>query len=171
MRTSCSCKFVLILMLLTGFAYAQQETSLGELAKRKGTKKAKIVIGDDDVAHSTANPLAEVSADPDKDSAAAPSSGPDVAGTSHAAAGASQKGGDPKTAELRNKVEKLTAEEDMYKTSLKTGQERLQKATTDYERDVAQETIENNTHNVQVASDKKKQAEAELKALQDSKKK
>src|SRR5215469_16486016 len=63
MRFFSSYKLLLVVIALAVFACAQQETSLGELAKHKGTKKAKIVIGDDDVLHSTAGSQPDTASD------------------------------------------------------------------------------------------------------------
>src|SRR5689334_5803769 len=101
MRFSSSCKLLLVLMALVTFACAQQETSLGELAKRKGTKKAKIVIGDDDVLHSTAGSQPPV---PAGNSGNGVTAG-DASGTGDAAGSTAPpadgaKSSDPKIAEL-----------------------------------------------------------------------
>ena len=170
MRFFSSYKLLLVVMALAVFACAQQETSLGELAKRKGTKKAKIVIGDDDVLHSTAGSQPEPAAD--TSNGAAPDAGATGAGAgSTPSKGSSPKSSDPRTAELQQKIDKLSSQENAVKGALKTNQDRMANAQSDFQREVAQESITNNTHNIDVLSQQRKEAEAQLKALQDSKKK
>ena len=170
MRFFSSYKLLLVVMALAVFACAQQETSLGELAKRKGTKKAKIVIGDDDVLHSTAGSQPDAAAD--AGSGAAGNAGAAGDGTAaKPAQGGSAKSTDPRAAELQQKIDKLSSQENAVKGALKTNQDRMANAQSDFQREVAQESITNNTHNIDVLSQQRKEAEAQLKALQDSKKK
>jgi len=156
-------KFVVIAPLFVALGWAQQ-SSLGEIAKQgKSGKKAKIVLTDDDVLHSTA-PMPSAAVDsastadakPDADSSTnAKSKGPAV-----------QQSKDPKVNELRQKVDQLKAAEAGYKDGLKAGQDRLAKATSAFERDTAQEIVNNQTHNVQMAHDKLQQAQGELSAAE-----
>src|SRR5215469_9437478 len=156
MRFTTFYKFLMIAPLSVALGWTQQ-SSLGEIAKQgKTSKKAKIVITDDDVVHSTAVPAAAQSA----------ASGDSTAGSADAKAPAdgapdakpkgatAQQSKDPKVNELRQKVDKLKAAEEMYKGGLKAGQDRLGKATTDFERETAQEIINNQTRNVQMTQEK-----------------
>lgn len=170
MRFFSSYKLLLVVMALAIFACAQQETSLGELAKRKGTKKAKIVIGDDDVLHSTAGSQPDAAADTGNGAAADAAASGNGAGAKPTQSG-SAKSSDPQIAELKDKIDKLSSQEDAVKGALKTNQNRMANAQSDFQREVAQESISNNTHNIDVLSQQRKEAEAQLKALQDSKKK
>src|SRR5215831_8134487 len=103
MRFFSSYKLLLVVMALAIFACAQQETSLGELAKRKGTKKAKIVIGDDDVLHSTAGSQPDAAANAGSGAGSNASATGDGAGST-ATKGASAKSSDPREAELKEKI-------------------------------------------------------------------
>jgi hypothetical protein len=160
-------KFLMIAPLSVALGWAQQ-SSLGEIAKQGKTgKKAKIVITDEDVLHSTAAPAqSAASADstansPDAKAPAAPDTKPKGA--------AAQQSKDPRVNELRQKVDKLKAAEETYKGGLKAGQDRLAKASSDFERQTAQEIVNNQTHNYEAASEKRKQAEAELSAAEQPK--
>jgi len=165
MRITTFYKFLLIAPLSVALGWAQQ-SSLGEIAKQGKTgKKAKIVITDEDVLHSTASP-AQSAASEESATEGKPADGsadPKPKGP------APQQSKDPKVNELRQKVEKLKAAEAGYKDGLKAGQDRLAKATSAFERDTAQEIVNNQTHNVQMAHDKLQQAQAELSAAEQPK--
>ena len=164
MRFTSFHKFLMIAPLSVALSWAQQASSLGEMAKQGKTgKKAKIVLTDDDVLHSTAAPVPQSAALEDsKPTAEAPAD-------AKAKGPAAQQTKDPKVNELRQKVEKLKSAEVAYKDGLKAGQERLAKATSAFERDTAQEVVNNQTHNVQVTQDKLQQAQAELSAAEQPK--
>jgi len=170
MRFFSSYKLLLVVIALAVFACAQQETSLGELAKHKGTKKAKIVIGDDDVLHSTAGSQPDTASDAGNGAVADGGASGDSSGAKPTQSG-SGKSSDPRIAELKQKIDKISSQEDAVKGALKTNQDRMANAQSAFQRDVAQESITNNTHNIDVLSQQRKEAEAQLKALQDSKKK
>jgi len=170
MRFFSSYKLLLVVMALAVFACAQQETSLGELAKRKGTKKAKIVIGDDDVLHSTAGSQPDTAVDMGSGAATDAGASGNGAGSTPTK-GSSPKSTDPRAAELQQKIDKLSSQENAVKDALKTNQNRMANAQSDFQREVAQESITNNTHNIDALSQQRKEAEAQLKAVQDSKKK
>src|SRR5439155_11911996 len=118
-------KYLIIAPLLVGLGWAQEQGSLGQIAKQSKTaKKAKIVITDDDVSHSL-NPgpaatqsAATTAATPDGKSPSDASPDPKAKGP------AAQQSKDPKINELRQKVDKLKAAEEMYSNGLKAGQER-----------------------------------------------
>jgi hypothetical protein len=160
-------KYLVIAPLFVAFCWAQQQSSLGEIARQGKTgKKAKIVLTDDDVLHSTApTPSAAVDSTSTADAKPAADSSTDP----KPKAGTAQQSKDPKVNELRQKVEKLKSAEAGYKDGLKAGQERLAKATSAFERDTAQEIVNNQTHNVQLTQEKLQQAQAELSAAEQPK--
>ena len=163
-------KFLMIAPLSVALGWAQQ-SSLGEVAKQGKTgKKAKIVLTDDDVLHSTAQGPTQSAGSSGSAADSSDKSTPDAAPDAKPKTSTAPQSKDPRVNELRQQVEKLKAAEDMYKGGLKAGQERLKKATTDFERETAQEIINNQSHNVQVAEDKRKQAEAELSAMEQANK-
>ena len=172
-------KFLVIAPLSVVLGWAQQQSSLGEIAKQGKTgKRAKIVLTDDDVLHSTAAPATQSAVSEESASATEGKSADGSADAKPAAdsstdpkpkAGTAQQSKDPKVNELRQKVEKLKAAEAGYKDGLKAGQERVAKATSAFERDTAQEIVNNQTHNVQTAHDKLQQAQAELSAAEQPK--
>ena len=170
MRFTSFHKFLMIAPLSVALGWAQQASSLGEIAKQGKTgKKAKIVLTDDDVLHSTATPVTQSGTL--EASANNPNSKPtaDAPADAKAKKPVAQQSKDPKINELQQKVEKLKAAEEMYKGGLKAGQGRLAKATSAFERDTAQEVVNNQTHNVQVTQDKLQQAQAELSAAEQPK--
>ena len=169
MRFTTFYKFLMIAPLSVALGWAQQ-SSLGEIAKQGKTgKKAKIVITDEDVLHSTAAPAqapASVDSTTNSSDAKAPA---DAAPDTKPKGPAAQQSKDPKVNELRQKVDKLKTAEEMYKGGLKAGQDRLGKATTDFERETAQEIINNQTRNVQMTQEKLRDAQAELSAAEQPK--
>jgi hypothetical protein len=171
MRFTSFHKFLMIAPLSVALGWAQQ-SSLGEIAKQgKTSKKAKIVLTDDDVLHSSSVPAAAQSGGTSEGSVRdTDKATPDAASDAKPKGSTAQQSKDPKINELRQKVEKLKAAEEMYKGGLKAGQDRLAKATTDFERETAQEIVNNQRHNVQMAEDKRKQAEAELSAQEQANK-
>jgi hypothetical protein len=170
MRFTSFHKVLMIAPLSITLGWAQQ-SSLGEMAKQGKTgKKAKIVLTDDDVLHSSAVPAAAQSGTSEGSVSASDKATPDAASDAKPKTSTAQQSKDPKINELRQKVEKLKAAEEMYKGGLKAGQDRLAKATTDFERETAQEIVNNQRHNVQTAEDKRKQAEAELSAQEQANK-
>lgn len=153
-------------VLLVEMCPAQSSgTSLGDVAREgKAQKKAKIVIGDDDVAHSTdpgplaASPDVSDSSSVDADQAQAPDQ------KSKAGSRVASKGGP--TSELQKKIDKAKSDEAMYQQAVKTAQDRASKAQTEFQREVAQEAVENNQKNVEIAADKRKKLEAQQKDTQ-----
>ena len=168
MRFTTFYKFLMIAPLSVALGWTQQ-SSLGEIAKQGKTgKKAKIVITDEDVLHSTAAPATQPAVGEDSASASDGKQA-DASADAKSKGPAAQQSKDPKVNELRQKVEKLKAAEAGYKDGLKAGQDRLAKATSAFERDTAQEIVNNQTHNVQMAHDKLQQAQAELSAAEQPK--
>jgi len=162
-------KFLVIAPLSVVLGWAQQQSSLGEIAKQGKTgKRAKIVLTDDDVLHSTAAPATQ-SAVSEESASATEGKSADGSADAKPKGPTAQQSKDPKVNELRQKVEKLKAAEAGYKDGLKAGQERVAKATSAFERDTAQEIVNNQTHNVQTAHDKLQQAQAELSAAEQPK--
>jgi hypothetical protein len=167
MRFTTFYKFLMIAPLSVALGWTQQQSSLGEIAKQGKTgKKAKIVLTDDDVLHSTA-PMPSAAVDSASTADAKPAA--DSSTDPKPKAGTAQQSKDPKVNELRQKVEKLKSAEETYKGGLKAGQERVAKATSAFERDTAQEVVNNQTHNVQVTHEKLQQAQAELSAAEQPK--
>jgi len=168
MRFTTFYKFLMIAPLSVALGWTQQ-SSLGEIAKQGKTgKKAKIVITDEDVLHSTAAPATQSAAA--EESASATEGKPaDGSADPKPKGPAAQQSKDPKVNELRQKVDKLKTAEEMYKGGLKAGQDRLGKATTDFERETAQEIINNQTSNVQMTQEKLRDAQAELSAAEQPK--
>jgi hypothetical protein len=164
MKTSIRCCWIVACCLsVAGVCSAQSAgTSLGDTARQnKAHKKAKIVIGDDDVAHST---------DPGPLSASPDTSSTDVSDAQGDSSDLGKKSGDGRSAsqnaELKKKIEKAKSDEQGYRDALKTAHERLDKAENDFQREVAREAIANNEKNVQVTSDRRKQLEAQQKDAQ-----
>jgi hypothetical protein len=153
-------------VLLVEMCSAQSSgASLGDVARQgKAHKKAKIVIGDDDVAHSTDLGSLASSPDPSDNSSVDADQTQATDPKSKAAGHVASKGGP--TSELQKKIDKAKSDEAMYQQAMKTAQERASKAQTEFQREVAQEAIENNQKNVEIAADKRKKLEAQQKDAQ-----
>src|SRR5215475_13773978 len=121
MRFTTFYKFLMIAPLSVALGWTQQ-SSLGEIAKQGKTgKKAKIVITDEDVLHSTAAPATQPAVGEDSASASDGKQA-DASADAKSKGPAAQQSKDPKVNELRQKVEKLKAAEAGYKDGLKAGQ-------------------------------------------------
>lgn len=162
----------LVLLGMAGRMQAQSP-SLGEIARQNKTeKKAKIVIGDDDVVHSSdtgepsasgadaqADATADAAADPAKTTAAAKTDGKD----------ATKKPVDkdkPEVAELKKKIEKLKADQALYQSDVDNLKEKLAQTDDDFRRNVITESIENNQTNVDILKKQREEAEAQLQSIQ-----
>src|SRR5262249_16310209 len=145
MRFTTFYKFLMIAPLSVALGWTQQ-SSLGEIAKQGKTgKKAKIVITDEDVLHSTAAPATQSAAA--EESASATEGKPaDGSADPKPKGPAAQQSKDPKVNELRQKVDKLKTAEEMYKGGLKAGQDRLGKGNREFEGETSQDEIKNHAH-------------------------
>ncbi len=149
-------------------AQAQQEPSLGELAKQHGDeKKPDKVFTNEDVATSSPSP------EPDSPKAAAPAA---ASGSSAVASGNQAKtdtkesasknapaGKDtPEVAELRQKLSSYKEQQDGWKTSAKKYQDLLATETSDFRRQMYEDALQGDQHNIQLYQDKIDQAQADL---------
>jgi|ERR1044071_2814399 hypothetical protein len=167
---------ILALLLAAGSAglvQAQQEQpSLGELAKQhRGEKKVAKVFTNEDVAtSSSATATAQSSS-----AAAAPALASSSAPAGNQAADKTDKDkkesagkeapktkDSPEVAELKQKLSSYKEEQEGWKKSAKRYQDLLANETSDFRRQMYQDALQGDQHNVQLYQDKIDQAQSDL---------
>lgn len=149
-------------------AQSQQEPSLGELAKQhRDEKKPVKVFTNEDVATSAPSAPAEAP----KTAAAPALSGDTKAGEKDEAKAADKKesaGKDsdskdsPQVAELKQKLSSYKEQQEGWKKSAKRYQDLLATETSDFRRQMYQDALEGDQHNVELYQNKIDQAQADL---------
>lgn len=166
---------ILALLLAAGSAglvQAQQEQpSLGELAKQhRGEKKVAKVFTNEDVATSSS-----ATATAQSSSAAAPALANSSAPAGNQAADKTGKDkkesagkeapktkDSPEVAELKQKLSSYKEEQEGWKKSAKRYQDLLANETSDFRRQMYQDALQGDQHNVQLYQDKIDQAQSDL---------
>jgi hypothetical protein len=148
-------------------AQSQQEPSLAELARQhRDEKKPVKVFTNEDVATSSPSPSADsprtaAPAAATASSAAAPGSQakPETKDTSKTAPASKDT---PEVAELKQKLSSYKEQQEGWKKSAKRYQDLLANETSDFRRQMYQDALQGDQHNVQLFQDKIDQAQAEL---------
>jgi hypothetical protein len=161
---------------LAGACVAQeaQPVSLGDLVKhsKKPTKKAVLVLSDEDMPPPSAQPAHDAD---DANGAAANAGAADSksqsssADTSKAEAKKSVKAVESKdqhTAELKQQLAKYQKEEDAWKTSIQYYQDLLANETSDFRRQMYQDSLNNDKKNAAVFQQKIDAVQSELSKTQ-----
>jgi hypothetical protein len=160
------------LILAGGACFAQTaEPSLADLAKqRHAPKRASRTITNDDIATvtpQTGNEPAAAKGAPASGSSAATSSSGKPAEKAASASGASSTSKDaPAVAELRKKLDSYKEQQDGWKKSAKRYEDLLTNETSDFRRQMYQDALESDKHNVAFFQEKIDQTQADLAKAQ-----
>lgn len=148
-------------------AQSQQEPSLGELAKQHHEKKPVKVFTNEDVATSSPSAPAE-----SPKAAAVPASSSEAqagkkdegkAGDKKESAKDAQASKDsPEVAELKQKLSSYKEQQEGWKKSAKRYQDLLATETSDFRRQMYQDALEGDQHNVELYQNKIDQAQSDL---------
>jgi hypothetical protein len=161
------------LLLAGGACFAQSaEPSLADLAKeRHVTKKASRTITNDDIATTTPQTsneqsAAKVAPGAAGSSAAASSSGKSAEKAENGKNNSSASKDAPAVAELRKKLDSYKEQQDGWKRSAKRYEDLLANETSDFRRQMYQDALESDKHNVAFFQEKIDQTQADLAKAQ-----
>jgi chromosome segregation ATPase len=155
----------MLLVLLSGLSVAQSEKiSLADLAKpQEPAKKARVVITNDDIP--MANTEAEFNpAAPDHKRSENSSSDSENRDDAKPAASLSDR---ENVAALKEKIDKLADQQNMYKAAISQLEEKLSKAETEFRIDTYNTALANNRESLQIVTNQREQAEKVLAGLQE----
>jgi len=161
------------LLLMTGGAcFAQMaQPSLADLAKeRHATKKASKTITNDDIATVTPQTGSEQAAAKGAPASGSPSatssSGKPVEKAASASGNSSTSKDAPAVADLRKKLDSYKEQQDGWKRSAKRYEDMLANETSDFRRQMYQDALESDKHNVAFFQEKIDQTQADLAKAQ-----
>jgi hypothetical protein len=165
------------LLVSTATCYAQSSSdtpSLNDLAKRsKSGRKPVLVITDENLPIAPSNqPITQTGNGP----GTAAASGTSVGNTAPASAQAAQKQDkkdsaaptttDQRTSEMKQKLASYQKEQDGWKSSVKRYEDLLATETNDFRRQMYEDALENDKHNVALYQDKIDQVQSDLSKAQ-----